>query len=444
MSLPRYERYRDSEISLLGDVPQHWAVKRLRFVAALNPSKSEVGNLPETTELSFLPMEAIGERGDLDLSLTRSLGEVRSGYSYFADGDVVFAKVTPCLENGKGALMRGLVGGAGFGTTELTVVRPNRQADGPFFWWLTSSHIFRGPAEGEMIGAGGLKRVPDTFVADFLAPWPPAGERDAIAAFLDRETAKIDELVEAQRRLIELLEEKRQAVISHAVTKGLDHSAPMRDSGVEWLGDVPAHWEVARLANVFKEFAEPLAGDLPILSVSIHHGVSDEELDEDDLERKVSRSEDRSKYKRVQPNDLVYNMMRAWQGGFGTVLVDGGVSPAYVVARPKIAIETAFVEWVLRTPQCVEEMRTRSVGVTDFRLRLYWDEFKELRIAVPPVVEQRKILDEIGSQVSRYQALAQAAEDAIALLVERRSALISAAVTGKIDVRATASAMVAA
>ncbi len=128
-------------------------------------------------------------------------------------------------------------------------------------------------------------------------------------------------------------------------------------------------------------------------------------------------------------------MMRAWQGGFGTVSVHGGVSPAYVVARPKIPVETDFVEWVLRTPQCVEEMRTRSVGVIDFRLRLYWEEFKELRIALPPVAEQQKLIEEIGAEVERYRTLTYVAADAIALLKERRSALISAAVTGKIDVR---------
>jgi type I restriction enzyme S subunit len=380
-------------------------------------------------------MEFIGEDGGIDLSQTRILGEVRNGYSYFANGDVVLAKVTPCFENGKGAPIRELSSYHGFGTTELTVLRPHNPQDQDFIWWLTASAAFRMPAQAEMLGAGGLKRVPDQFIASFPIAWPTSAERSAIATFLDRETARIDALIEEQQRLIELLKEKRQAVISHAVTKGLDPTAPMKDSGVEWLGDVPAHWEVTRLANLFREVSEPLTEDLPLLSVSIHHGVSDDELDEGEMDRKVSRSEDRSKYKRVRPKDIVYNMMRAWQGGFGTVSVHGGVSPAYVVARPKRPLETAFVEWVLRTPQCVEEMRTRSVGVTDFRLRLYWEEFRELTIALPPVAEQQKAIKEIGEEVGRYQTLADTAKAAVALLEERRSALISAAVTGKIDVR---------
>jgi type I restriction enzyme S subunit len=231
------------------------------------------------------------------------------------------------------------------------------------------------------------------------------------------------------------LAEKRQATISHAVTKVLNRDAPVKDSGMEWLGEVPAHWEVLRLGRIFREVAESGTDELPILSVSIHHGVSDREFDDEELDRKVTRSDDRSKYKRVESGDLVYNMMRAWQGGFGTVTVTGMVSPAYVVARPAQAFLTGFVEQVLRTPQAVEEMKRHSRGVTVFRLRLYWDEFKNIRVALPPLAEQQEIIATFDTEAVRVDALTTEATRAIALLKERRSALISAAVTGKIDVR---------
>lgn len=209
----------------------------------------------------------------------------------------------------------------------------------------------------------------------------------------------------------------------------------MKDSGIEWLGEVPAHWEVFKIGNLFREVVEEGNDDLPILSVSIHHGISDKELKEEELDRKVARSDDRSKYKRVSPGDLVYNMMRAWQGGFGSVKAEGAVSPAYVVARPTGQLVTAFVEGQLRTPNAVEEMRRHSKGVTDFRLRLYWDEFKTMSIAVPPFGEQQEIMSAVKGQLSRLDGLVAEAERGIAMLLERRSALISAAVTGKIDVR---------
>jgi type I restriction enzyme S subunit len=272
-------------------------------------------------------------------------------------------------------------------------------------------------------------------VRNLLAVLPPLAEQNAIAAFLDRETAKIDELIAEQQRLIELLAEKRQAVISHTVTKGLNPAAPMKDSGIEWLGEVPAGWAVTRLGNLFLEVDERGATDLPVLCVSIHNGISDRELDEDEMDRKVSRSEDRSIYKQVRPGDLVYNMMRAWQGAFGAARVEGMVSPAYVVARPRKEICTAFVEFMLRTPQAIEQMRRHSKGVTDFRLRLNWDEFKNIMVALPPKAEAYSICEDIGKIIQEHGDLAAEAQRAIVLLRERRTALISAAVTGRIDVR---------
>jgi len=276
------------------------------------------------------------------------------------------------------------------------------------------------------------------YLANTLIPHPDDGEQRAITAFLDRETAKIDALIAEQERLLELLAEKRQAVISHAVTKGLNPDAPMKDSGVAWLGDVPAHWDVARLATLYREVNEPGSDDRPTLSVSIHDGVSDDEIDEADSERKITRSEDKGKYKRVEPNDLTYNMMRAWQGAFGSVTVSGQVSPAYVVARPRTIIETGFVEALLRTPKAKEQIRRYSRGITDFRLRLYWDEFKELRVGVPPHNEQVEVLASIDQMNRQFDELQSAAESLINLLYERRSALIAAAVTGQIDVREAA------
>ena len=205
------------------------------------------------------------------------------------------------------------------------------------------------------------------------------------------------------------------------------------DSGVEWLGEVPAHWQVQRLSNLFRQVAEDGRDDLPVLTVSIHSGVSDKEFDDNELDRKVTRIEDRTSYKRVAPGDLVYNMMRAWQGGFGTVTVAGLVSPAYVVARPIKHISTFLVEQQLRTPAAVEEMRRHSRGVTDFRLRLYWEEFKTLSVVVPPPIEEAAIAAFLDRETAKIDALVAEQQNLIALLKEKRQALISYAVTKGLD-----------
>jgi type I restriction enzyme S subunit len=293
-------------------------------------------------------------------------------------------------------------------------------------------------SSGALIAEGNPNTIPHLTGERFRLcrfPTPPLNEQQAIAVFLDRETAKIDALVAEQERLMALLREKRQAVILHAVTKGLNPDASMVASGVEWLGHVPAHWRVDRIANLFREVMEEGLDGLPILSVSIHTGVSDDELDEADLERKVTRSDDRTKYKRVAPDDLVYNMMRAWQGGFGTVGVAGMVSPAYVVARPRVHLRTDYIEHVLRTPNAVEQMRRHSRGVTDFRLRLYWEEFRNIRVPVPPRDEMDAICARIAKLSAQFTAMTDACIEAIDILIQRRAALITAAVTGQIDVR---------
>lgn len=202
-----------------------------------------------------------------------------------------------------------------------------------------------------------------------------------------------------------------------------------KDSGVEWLGQVPSHWEVIRIGSLFREVAESGEDGLPILTVSIHDGVSDRELDENEVERRITRSEDATTYKAVRPGDLVYNMMRAWQGAFGAVQVEGMVSPAYVVARPVERFATSFVELVLRTPGAVEEMRRFSKGITDFRLRLYWDEFKTMQVGLPPAAEQGAIIAFLDLETGKIDALMAEQEKLIELLKEKRLAVISHAVT---------------
>ncbi|KDB53768.1 hypothetical protein X805_06220 [Sphaerotilus natans subsp. natans DSM 6575] len=206
-----------------------------------------------------------------------------------------------------------------------------------------------------------------------------------------------------------------------------------KPSGVEWLGEVPAHWDMFRMGSLFRDVNEPGNDELPVLSVSIHDGVSDKELDENEMDRKVTRSDDRSKYKLVMPGDLTYNMMRAWQGGFGTVAAHGMVSPAYVVARPVRRFMTFFAEMILRTPNAVAEMKRHSRGVTDFRLRLYWEDFKCIEIALPPADEQAEIVDFIKHETSKIDALIAEQAKLIALLAEKRQATISHAVTRGLD-----------
>ena len=439
MSFPRYPKYKDSGVEWLGEVPAHWAMKRLKHVCRVFPSnvdkKSHEGQAPvslcnytdvyynETITADMVLMSATASPEQIEKFTLRAGDTIVTKDSETADDIAVAAYVPGDLP--------GVVCGY-----HLSVIRPTSAAYGAFVKRFFDSNYAKSRFA---VLANGLTRVGlGQYELDNIElAIPPFQEQLAIAAFLDREMAKIDALVAEQQRLVELLKEKRQAIISHIVTKGLDPDASMKQTGIEWLGDVPAHWNVTRLGNLFREAVEPGNKNLPILSVSIHHGVSDKEMAEEEMDRKVIRSEDRSKYIRVLPGDLVYNMMRAWQGGFGAVTVEGMVSPAYVVARPRISLETAYIESLLRTPKAVEQMRRHSKGVTDFRLRLYWDEFKNIKIALPSPEEAKAICKKIREMDEEFAKVAHVANSVIEVLQERRATLISDAVTGRFDVRTT-------
>lgn len=157
------------------------------------------------------------------------------------------------------------------------------------------------------------------------------------------------------------------------------------------LGIVPADWKRHTFGDIYSERKEPGREDLPLLMVSIHSGVSDGEVDEAELPKKIKRIEDKSQYKKAVSGDLVFNMMRAWQGAIGTVRTTGMVSPAYIVAEPNDKVYPLFMDYYTRTPQMVNQLDRQSYGVTDFRKRLYWDSFAPIECVLPPIEEQRKI-----------------------------------------------------
>ena len=187
---------------------------------------------------------------------------------------------------------------------------------------------------------------------------------------------------------------------------------------------------------MYSERSENGRADLPILTVSINTGVSDYEVADADKDRVFNRMEDRSKYKRVCPGDLTYNMMRAWQGAFGAVRVDGMVSPAYVVAKPKNPgqIDSRYIEALLRTPSAIEEMHRYSRGIVDFRLRLYWPEFRSIHICLPPIEEQTQIADYIDEKSKQIDKLIAIKQKKIDKLNEYKKSLIYEYVTGKREV----------
>lgn len=411
-----------------------WLAKRLRFLTVKNGGNLVGFPLDASAQVTFLPMEAIGEQGELDLSLTRPLEEVQSGYSRFKDGDVVIAKITPCFENGKGALIQNTATGIGFGTTELHVLSPEPELEGRFLYYVTADPRFRRLGEACMTGAAGQQRVPEEFVRNFTVLLPPLPQQRAIAYCLDRETSRIDALIAAKERLLAMLAEKRRALITRAVTRGLDSHAPLRDSGIPWLGKIPTHWGIERARWLFHERDDrSITGEEELLTVSHLTGVTPRS--EKDVN--MFEAETNEGYKLCETGDLVINTLWAWMGAMGTAPVKGIVSPAYNVYEPGPRLMPSYIDALVRLSVFAQEVTRYSKGVWSSRLRLYPEGFFEVYLPVPPLHEQHAIVDRIALETAKLDAVRAATERTIVLLKERRAALIMAAVTGQLNVRTT-------
>ncbi len=251
-----------------------------------------------------------------------------------------------------------------------------------------------------------------------------------IANCLDQKTAELDQLVRAKQRLLKLLDEKKRTLIAFTVTRGLNpDDAPLKDSGIPWLGKIPVHWEIERTKWLLPEIDERSeTGEEDLLSVSHLTGVT--LRSEKDVN--MFMAESLEGYKKCKAGDLVINTLWAWMGAMGVSPVDGIISPAYNVYRPVSGIESDYIDLLVRTPDFICEITRYSKGVWSSRLRLYPEGLYEACLPVPPLSEQKEIVVEINKQLKQFKELKSITEKTIALLQERRTALISAAVTGKL------------
>jgi type I restriction enzyme S subunit len=430
MSFLRYVAYKESGIEWLGGVPSEWSIAPIKAVAGCN---DEV--LPESTDsesvIEYVEISGVEEGRGITKTETLAFGAAPSrARRVVRHGDVLISTVRTYLR----AIAtisnppENLVASTGF-----SVIRP-RGAHAGFLGYLLHAEYFMSEVIARSVGIS-YPAINASELMRLKAPIPSLNEQRAIAAFLDRETAKIDALVEEQKRLIELMKEKRQAVISQAVTKGLDPSVPMKDSGVAWLGEVPAHWSSVRLKTLFRQEKRQGFPDKEVLSVYREFGVILKDSRTDNFNK---TPDDLSNYQLVQIGDLVINKMKAWQGSLGISGLEGITSPDYVVFSPMHAENSDYLHLLLRSRAMVSTYLAISNGIRLAQWRLEPDAFLDQRVFMPPVDEQISIARFVVKQMREWDCLMSAAERGIELLQQRRSALISAAVTGKIDVRGLA------
>lgn len=354
-------------------------------------------------------------------------GVGQSQSSSFQPGDILFGKLRPYLAKAWVAEFTGRC------TTEALVMRAAR-VEPRFLLYVLLQPSFIHAVDSSTYGSK-MPRAEWDFIGSTSIPLPPRPVQRAIIGFLDVEIGELDALVAAKQRLIDLLAEKRKATIATAVTRGLDPEAKLRDSGVPWMGEIPTHWEIERTRWLFRERdVRSTTGDEEMLTVSHLTGVTPRS------EKEVSmfEAETNEGYKLCEPDDLVINTLWAWMGAMGIAPVKGIVSPAYNVYEPGPRLAPAYIDALVRLPLFAQEVTRYSKGVWSSRLRLYPEGFFEVYLPVPPREEQRAIVEYIARETAKLDAVRAATERTIVLLKERRSALITAAVTGQLDVGAAA------
>ena len=424
MSFPRYPEYKPSGVEWLGDVPEHWEVKRLKFTAPLVTERAE-------TRCNPIALENIeGWTGTLVPTDSQFEGEG----TQFRTGDILFGKLRPYLAKIH------LATRAGEAVGDFHVVRPTSDVYGKFLQHSMLRREFIDIIDGTTFGSK-MPRASWEALGGMPTALPPLPEQRAIAAFLDRETAKINGLVAEQQRLIELLKEKRQAVISHAVTKGLDPKAPMKPSGVEWLGDVPAHWVTRKLTRAFQTIGSgttPRSDNLAYYEPGHVPWVNTGDLTDGELsscEKLVSLMavEDYPSLRVYPAGSLLVAMYGATTGKLGLLGFDATVNQACCAFVGNDLIRARFLfYWLLG-------YRTQLLSLASGggQPNISQEVLRGLRVAAPTPAEQDRIVEYLLDASAQADTLIAQAESAITLLQERRSALISAAVTGQIDVRNT-------
>lgn len=450
MSFPGYEKYRNSCEEWFGQLPSHWRIVPLRGLAASQRNAFTDGDWIESPYITDEGVRLI-QTGNIGVGSYKE-----QGFRYVAEstfgalkctevnvGDVLICRLAEpvgraCLAPNLGCRM--------ITSVDVCILKPECHVNSKFIVYMLSSAAYLGFMESRSRG-GTRDRVSRSFLGSVRVAFPPLDEQAAIESFLDAETSKIDALVAEQRRLIELLKEKRQAVISHAVAKGLNPDAPMKPSGIEWLGDVPEHWEevaVRRVLSRIEQGRSPQCYSRPatddewgvLKSGCVNHGVFCENNNKalPELFEPIADDE-------VRRGDVLMSRASGSPELVGSTAFVYDVRPHLLLSdktfrlRLNEKIDPEFFVATCKSHYLRGQIERSISGAEGLANNLPQAHLRCFTVVVPPIREQRTIIHRINSECEQFDNLTIEAEIAIDLLQERHTALISAAVTGKIDVR---------
>lgn len=427
----QYSAYKDSGVEWIGRVPEHWETLRTKRAASLRNERRK--DAPDGwTYIGLEDVEPESGRYAPTASESRQLKDSMVGV--FHTGDVLYGKLRPYLRKAIVAEQDGVC------STEFLVLGAGRATASWLHHWLLTPDVTQ-QIEAGCDGAK-MPRADWDHVGSIPVPLPPEEEQSTITTALDRETARIDALVAKKARFIGLLKEKRQALITHAVTKGLDPIVKMKDSGVEWIGKVPEHWIVQPVKRLIQQGTsisygivqpgEPLSEGVPFVQTT---NMTAGQFDLEALQKTSPEIESSYPRSRLNGGEVLLGIRASIGATYMAPISLRGANLSRGVARIECGqkIDPSFLVEYLRSLAVSSYWQLAKQGSTFNEVSI--ETVRELPVVIPPLDEQTNIVGYLKTRMSRIERLSELTQESITLLKERRSALITSAVTGQIDLR---------
>lgn len=409
---PKYESYRDSGVQWLGEIPSNWDVRRFRFLCSIGTGERNTEDKQEDGQYPFFVRSQTPERID----------------SYAYEGEAI---LTAGDGAGVGKVYHYVNGKFDF-HQRVYKFSDFREVIGRYLYYYLVVNF----ASVALLGTA--KSTVDSLRLPLIQDFPIAFPKDKISQskiveFLDRKCATINEAVRIKEEQIRLLAERRKILIQQAVTRGLNPNAPMKDSSIDWIGDVPEHWNIEKLGSMLTAVSEKNRPDLPLLSITREQGVIERDVEDQDSNHNFI-PDDLSGYKVLREGQFGMNKMKAWQGSYGVSAHTGIVSPAYFIFDFAREVDPHFFNIAIRSKLYVSYFGSASDGVRIGQWDLNQSRMRQIPLLLPPLPEQRAIAAFLDRKCATIDEAISLKESQITALREYKTSLINAAVTGKIKV----------
>ncbi len=418
----RYESYKDSGVEWLGDVPAHWEVKKMKFLF----TDTSIKNKPNETLLSVTQNRGVIPRDWLEERTVMPSGNLET-FKFIEKDDFAIS-----LRSFEGGLE--ICHHSGIISPAYTVLKYNKKLlNNGYYKYLFKCQKFISEMQTSIVGIREGKNISYEELRYSYLPIPQTIEQQKIAQFLDNKTAKIDQAVALAEKQIALLKEHKQILIQNAVTRGLNPDVPLKDSGVEWIGQVPDHWEVSSLGKMLLPVSEKNKPNLPLLSITRELGVIERDVEDQESNHNFI-PDDLSNYKVLKEGQFGMNKMKAWQGSYGVSRFTGIVSPAYYIFDFIKSVNPRFFHWAIRSKIYISFFGSASDGVRIGQWDLSKSRMKSIPFIIPSYTEQVQIADYLDQQAVKIDQAIALKTAHIEKLKEYKSVLINDVVTGKVRV----------